>query len=129
MKIIEDILSTILGQSEDIFSTNQLNDNKNQQDDSINQLNDEYNGNDIACEQAIIRCRMKHGRLRMTTTKLCEKKFGKNTTKRTKWRLDMREKRGRDNRKELISDMKESLKPIWDSLFEAKKKDDFKEAL
>ena len=129
MKTIEDILSTILGHSEDIFSTNQVNDTENQQDDSINQLNDEYNGNDIACEQAIIRCRMKHGRLRMTTTKFCEKKFGKSTTRKAKSRLDMREKRGRDNRKEMISDMKEVFKPIWDSFFEQKEKDKFKSSL
>ena len=129
MKTIEDILRTILGQNEDIFSTNQVNDNENQQDDSINQLNDEYDGNDIACERAIIKCRMKHGRLRMTTTKFCEKKFGKSTTKRTKSRLDMRERRGRDNRKEMISDMKEVFKPIWDSFFEQKEKDQFKSSL
>ena len=122
MKIIEDIISTFLGHSEDIFSTNEEN-------DSTNKENDAYFGQDIACEQAIIKCRMKHGRLRMTTTKFCEKKFGKSTTKRTKSRLAMRKKRGRDNTRELVSDMKETLKPIWDSFFEEKKKDDFKDGL
>ena len=120
MKILEDIFRTILGHSEDIFSTDEVNDDTNKQ-------NDEYYGHDIACEQAIIKCRMKHGRLRKTTTKFCEKKFGKNTTKRTKWRLDMRTKRGRNNTKEMISDMKETLKPIWDSFFEEKKKDEKKD--
>ena len=122
MKIIKDILSTFLGYSEDNFETNE-------EDYSTNKQNDEYIGDEIACEQAIIKCRMKHGRLRKTTTKFCEKRFGKTTTKRTKWRLDMREKRGRNNTKEMISDITEALKPFWDSYLEQKKKDDFKQAI
>ena len=124
MKLIEDIFRTILGNSEDIFTTNEEDEATNKQNDSTNKQNDEYYGHDIACEQAIIKCRMKHGRLRKTTTKLCEKKFGKSTTRKAKSRLDMREKRGRNNTKEMISDMKETLKPIWDSFFEEKKKDE-----
>jgi len=100
MKIIEDIVRTFLGHDEDIESTYQV-------EDSTLLTQEKDKGNDLACEQAIIKCQMRHGRLRMMTTRLCQAKFGKDTTKRAQSRLAMRRKRGncavKDMENELVN--------------------------
>jgi len=98
MKIIEDIIRTLLGHDEDIFGTDE-------EFDSTLLGQEKDKGNDLACEQAIIKCQMRHGRLRTTTTRLCVSKFGKDTTKRAQSRLAMRRKRGNCSVKEMEQDI------------------------
>jgi hypothetical protein len=85
LKIIEDILSTLWGHDED-FDT--------YDEDSFSTIESEK-GNDLGCEQQIIKCQELNGRLLPSTSRSCEIKYGKNTTKRAKMRLAMRRKRGK----------------------------------
>ena len=119
MKIIEDIIRTLLGRDEDIDETyDDL--------DSTLLLQEKDKGNDLACEQAIIKCQMRHGRLRTTTTRLCQAKFGKDTTIRAQLRLAMRRRRGNCSVKEMEQDLVNLITKVTD----LKKKQDFdKEAL
>ena len=119
MKIIEDIIRIISGNSEEIIDY----------DEDIFRTDEKEKGNSLGCEQTIVKCQMKHGRLLKSTSQSCEIKYGKDTTQRAKWRLAMRKKRGNCEVKATRKEMLETLKPIWDSYFTQKQKDDFKGAL
>ena len=84
MKVIEDILSTLWGHDEDFDS---------EDGDNFSTIDSEK-GNDLGCEQQIIKCQQLNGRLLPSTSRACEIKYGKDTTKRAKMRLAMRKKRG-----------------------------------
>ena len=109
MKLIEDIIRTFLGHDEDILETIEYEDSTKR-----------ALGNDLACEQAIIKCQMTHGRLRTTTTRLCMAKFGKDTTKRAQSRLAMRRKRG----KCAVKDMEHELVDLVTKVMDLKNKQD-----
>ena len=111
MKIIEDIISTFLGNDEYIVDT--FDD-----EDSALLVQEKDRGNDLACEQAIIKCQMTHGRLRTTTTRLCISKFGKDTTKRAQSRLAMRKKRGNC----AVKDMEHELVNLVTKVMDLKEK-------
>ena len=113
MKIIEDIIRTFLGHDEDILGTDEEFD-----ETLLGQEKDK--GNDLACEQAIIKCQMRHGRLRATTTRLCQAKFGKDTTKRAQMRLAMRKKRGNN----AVKDMEQDLVNLITKVMDLKNKQD-----
>ena len=119
MKIIEDIIRTISGYPKEFIDD----------DEDIFRTIEKEKGNDLGCEQTIVKCQMKHGRLLKSTTQSCEIKYGKDTTRKAKWRLAMRKKRGNCEVKATRKEILETLKPIWDSYFNQKHKDDFKGAL
>lgn len=119
MKIIEDIISTILGHSGEIYDDNE---------DTFS-TDEKEKGNSLGCEQTIVKCQMKHGRLMPSTSRACEIKYGKDTTRKAKSRLAMRKKRGKCEIKANRKQMLEALKPLWDSYFTQKQKDNFKGAL
>ena len=119
MKIIEDIIRTFWGHDEDILGTDE-------EFDETLLGHEKDKGNDLACEQAIVKCQMRHGRLRTTTTRLCQAKFGKDTTKRAQSRLAMRRRRGNCSVKEMEQDLVNLVTKVMD----LKNKKDFdKEAL
>ena len=114
MKLIEDIIRAFLGQDEYNMSTYD-------EADSTLLVQEKDKGNDLACEQAIIKCQMTHGRLRTTTTRLCKAKFGKDTTKRAQSRLAMRKKRGNC----AVKDMEHELVNLISKVMDLKNKKDF----
>ena len=114
MKIIEDIIRTFLGHDEDILDTIEYEDSTKR-----------ALGNDLACEQAIIKCQMTHGRLRTTTTRLCKAKFGKDSTKRAQWRIAMRKKRGNN----AVIDMQNELVDLVTKVLDLKNKKEFDNGL
>ena len=103
MKLIEDIIRTFLGHNEEVLDTIEYEDSTKR-----------ALGNDLACEQAIIKCQMRHGRLRTTTTRLCIAKFGKDATKRAQMRLAMRRKRGNCAVKEMENDLVNLVTKVMD---------------
>jgi len=117
LKIVEDIIRAFLGHDEYIEGT------YNEADSTL-LVQEKDKGNDLACEQAIIKCQMRHGRLRQTTTRLCMSKFGKDTTKRAQSRIAMRKKRGNC----AVKDMEQDLVKIVSKVMDLKKKKDFDES-
>ncbi len=114
MKLIEDIIRAFLGHDEYIEGTYD-------EADSTLLVQEKDKGNDLACEQAIIKCQMTHGRLRTTTTRLCRSKFGKDTTKRAQSRIAMRKKRGNC----AVKDMEHELVNLVSKVMDLKNKKDF----
>ena len=110
MKIIEDILRTILGHNEDINNTDE---------DNFSTVEIEK-GNDLGCEQQIIKCQATNGRLLSSTSRSCEIKYGKDTTRRAKQRLAQRRKRGNSSVKKKEEQLGKTLKHVYDII---KKKD------
>ena len=104
MKIVEDILSTLWGHSEDIDSND---------GDSFS-TTDSEKGNDLGCEQQIIKCQEMNGRLLPSTSRACEIKYGKDTTKRAKMRLAMRKKRGNSSIKRDEQQLAKTVEIIMD---------------
>ena len=84
MKILEDIFNLFSGQNEDTLTINQPN---------FSTIEVEK-GNDLGCEQQMIKCQITNGRLLSSTSKSCELKYGKDTVRRAKLRLAQRRKRG-----------------------------------
>mgnify|MGYP003153172591 CR=1 FL=1 len=84
MKILDDIFNLFSRQNEDMLTIDQPN---------FSTIQVEL-GNDLGCEQQIIKCQITNGRLLSSTSKSCELKYGKDTVKRAKSRLAQRRKRG-----------------------------------
>ena len=84
MKIIDDIFRLFLGHNEDMITIDQPN--------FSTEITEK--GNDLGCEQQIIKCQITNGRLLLSTSKSCELKYGKDTVRRAKLRLVQRRKRG-----------------------------------
>ena len=84
MKLIEDILNLFSGHNEDMLTIDQPN---------FSTIQVEF-GNDLGCEQQIIKCQIANGRLLSSTSKSCELKYGEDTVRRAKSRLAQRRKRG-----------------------------------
>ena len=84
MKILEDIFNLFSRQNEDMLTIDQPN---------FSTIQVEL-GNDLGCEQQIIKCHITNGRLLSSTSKSCELKYGEDTVRRAKLRLAQRRKRG-----------------------------------
>ena len=118
MKIIDDIFRLFLGHSEDMQTFSQPN---------FSTFESEK-GNDLGCEQQIIKCQITNGRLLSSTSKSCELKYGKDTVRRAKLRLAQRRKRGNCSVKAEQERYAKAIGEVFDILHkkdEAKKKEDF----
>ena len=112
MNILEDFLSTILRQNEDIYNQNQVNDNEILLDDDKN----------LQCEKQIIQCQITNDRLLGSTSKSLRKKYGNVIVDRAIQRLSQRRKRGKCSRTAEINKLAKTFKPIIETYF--KKKDE-----
>jgi len=121
MKIIEDIIGTILGQYGDNYNQNQVELSKTQANDSTIQGHDDKN---LECEKQIIQCQITNDRLLGSTSQSLRKKYGNHTVDKAIRRLAQRRKRGNCSRKAEIEKTSKFLKPIIDHYFQ-KKKDDW----
>ena len=118
MKIIDDIFKIILGHNEDNVTIDQPN--------FSTEITEK--GNDLGCEQQIIKCQITNGRLLSSTSKSCELKYGKDTVRRAKLRLAQRRKRGNCSVKAEQERYAKAIGEVFDILHkkdEAKKKEDF----
>ena len=112
MNILEDFVSTILGQKEDNYEDFD-------QDDSTILGHDDKN---LQCEKQIIQCQVTNDRLLGSTSKSLRKKYGDETVDRTIRRLAQRRKRDKCSRKAMINEIATKFKPVIDHYF--KKKDE-----
>ena len=119
MKIIENVLRAILGHGEDNDDTNEDNFSTDEKE----------KGNDLGCEQQIIKCQVKNGRLLSSTSKSCEIKYGHDTTRRAKMRLSQRRKRGNCSVEREQEYLAKLFKPSVEMYFKKKNEDYFKGAL
>ena len=118
MKIIDDIFRLFLGRNEDNVGIDQPN--------FSTEITEK--GNDLGCEQQIIKCQMANGRLMLSTSRSCEIKYGKDTVRRAKMRLAQRRKRGNCSVKAEQERYAKAIGEVFDILYkkdEAKKKEDF----
>ena len=112
MEIIEDILSTILGQKRYNLSESEV-------ESSIIQVDDDKN---LQCEKQIIQCQVTNDRLLGSTSKSLRKKYGNEIVNRTIQRLAQRRKRDKCSRTAMINEVSKKFKPVIDHYF--KKKDE-----
>ena len=112
MNILEDIMRTVLGQNEDIYNQNQVEDNQIQGHDDDN----------LQCEKQIIQCQITNDRLLGSTSTSLRKKYGNDIVNRAIKRLSKRRIRGKCSRKAEINKLSKTFKPIIDQYF--KKKDE-----
>ena len=118
MKIIDDIFNLFSGHNEDMLTIDQPN---------FSTIQVEF-GNDLGCEQQIIKCQITNGRLLSSTSKSCEIKYGKDTVRRAKSRLAQRRKRGNCSVKAEQERYAKAIGQVIDVIHkkdEAKKKEDF----
>ena len=118
MKILDDIFNLFSGQNEDMLTIDQPN---------FSTIEVEI-GNDLGCEQQMIKCQIANGRLLSSTSKSCELKYGKDTVRRAKLRLAQRRKRGNCSVKAEQERYAKAIGEVFDILHkkdEAKKKEDF----
>ena len=119
MNILEDFLSTILGQKEDNY-------NENLADDSTILGHDDDN---LQCEKQIIQCQVTNDRLLGSTSKSLRKKYGDETVDRTIRRLAQRRKRDKCSRKAEINKLAKTFKPVFENYFKKKSEHEFGNAL
>ena len=119
MKIIDDIFKIILGHNEDNVTIDQPN---------FSTFESEK-GNDLGCEQQIIKCQMANGRLMLSTSKSCELKYGKDTVRRAKLRLVQRRKRGNCSVKAEQERYAKAIEQIFDIVHKKQDEKDFENAL
>lgn len=116
MKIIEDIISTIMGQYED-------NDNENIE--NFNEIQGHEDKN-LECEKKIIQCQITNDRLLGSTSTSLRKKYGNGVVDRAIQRLAQRRKRGKCSRKAEMEKYSKLFKPLVDMYFKKKNDDYFK---
>ena len=126
MNILEDFVSTILGQKEDNYNQNLAESYENQANDSTILGHDDKN---LQCEKQIIQCQVTNDRLLGSTSKSLRKKYGDETVDRTIRRLAQRRKRDKCSRKAMINELAKKLKPVWDDYFKKKSEHEFGNAL
>jgi len=118
MKILEDIFNLFSGHNEDMLTIDQPN---------FSTIEVEI-GNDLGCEQQMIKCQIANGRLLSSTSKSCELKYGEDTVRRAKLRLAQRRKRGNCSVKAEKERYAKAIGQVIDVIHtkdEAKKKEDF----
>ena len=119
MKIIDDIFRLFLGHSEDMQTFSQPN---------FSTFESEK-GNDLGCEQQIIKCQITNGRLLSSTSKSCELKYGKDTVKRAKSRLAQRRKRGNCSVKAEQERYAKAIEQVFDIAHKKEEEKNFANAL
>ena len=119
MNILEDFVSTILGQKEDNYNENLAESYENLANDSTILGHDDKN---LQCEKQIIQCQVTNDRLLGSTSKSLRKKYGDEIVDRTIRRLAQRRKRDKCSRKAMINEIAIKFKPVIDHYF--KKKDE-----
>ena len=119
MNFLEDIMRTVLGQNEDTFSQNQV-------DDSEILLDDDKN---LQCEKQIIQCQITNDRLLGSTSTSLRKKYGNDTVNRAIQRLSKRRIRGKCSRKAMLNEIAIKFKPVIDHYFNKKKDSEYGNAL
>jgi len=112
MKIIGDILSTILGQNEYIY------DDLDENDSTILGHDDK----NLLCEKQIIQCQVTNDRLLGSTSASLRKKYGNDVVNRAIQRLAQRRKRGKCSRKAELMKIEKLFKPVIETYF--KKQDE-----
>ena len=126
MKILEDIMRTVLGQNEDNYDYNQVELSENQVDDSTILGHDDKN---LQCEKQIIQCQITNDRLLGSTSKSLRKKYGNDTVNRAIQRLSKRRIRGKCSRKAELNKLAKTFKPIFENYFKKKSEHEFGNAL
>ena len=119
MEILGDILRTGLGQNEDNYNQNQVEDNQIQGHDD----------NNLQCEKQIIQCQITNDRLLGSTSKSLRKKYGNDTVNKAIQRLAKRRIRGKCSRRAEINKFSKTLKPIFETYFKKKSEHEFGNAL
>ena len=119
MKILEDIIRTILGQNEYNYNNFDQDDSDLEPYDSTILGHDDKN---LQCEKQIIQCQITNDRLLGSTSKSLRKKYGNDTVNKAIQRLSKRRIRGKCSRKAEINKLAKTFKPIIDQYF--KKKDE-----
>ena len=119
MNILEDFLSTILGQKEDNYEDFEDNDSTILGHDDDN----------LQCEKQIIQCQITNDRLLGSTSKSLRKKYGNDTVNRAIQRLSQRRKRGKCSRKAEINKLAKTFKPVFENYFKKKSEHEFGNAL
>jgi len=105
-------MRTVLGQYEDNYDYNQV-------DDSTILGQDDKN---LQCEKQIIQCQITNDRLLGSTSASLRKKYGDNTVNKAIQRLSKRRIRGKCSRKAELMKIKKLFKPVIEEFF--KKKDE-----
>ena len=126
MKIIEDILNTIQGQSEDSYNQNLVESSKTQANDNQIQGHDDDN---LQCEKQIIQCQITNDRLLGSTSTSLRKKYGNDIVNRAIQRLSQRRKRGNCSVEREQEYLAKLFKPSVEMYFKKKNEDYFKGAL
>ena len=119
MKILEDIFNLFSGRNEDMLTIDQPN---------FSTIQVEL-GNDLGCEQQIIKCQITNGRLLSSTSKSCELKYGKDTVRRAKLRLAQRRKRGNCSVKAEQERYAKTIGEVFDIIHKKQEKKDYENAL
>ena len=119
MNILEDFLSTILGQKVDNYEDFEDNDSTILGHDDDN----------LQCEKQIIQCQITNDRLLGSTSKSLRKKYGNDTVNRAIQRLSQRRKRGKCSRKAEINKLAKTFKPVFENYFKKKSEHEFGNAL
>ena len=114
MNILEDILSTILGQKVDNYEDFEEDDSKILGHDDKN----------LQCEKQIIQCQVTNDRLLGSTSKSLRKKYGDDTVNKAIQRLSQRRKRGKCSRKAEINKLAKTFKPVIEEFFKKKTDND-----
>tara|TARA_Y100000310_G_C20125257_1_gene553328 strand:+ start:67 stop:426 length:360 start_codon:yes stop_codon:yes gene_type:complete len=107
MNFLKDIIRTVLGQNEDIYDYNQV-------DDSTILGHDDKN---LQCEKQIIQCQITNDRLLGSTSASLRKKYGNDIVNRAIKRLSKRRIRGKCSRKAEIEKVLKVWKPVIDQYF------------
>ena len=126
MKILEDIMRTILGQSEDNYFQNQVESSEIQVDYNEIQGHDDKN---LQCEKQIVQCQITNDRLLGSTSKSLRKKYGNDTVNRAIQRLSKRRIRGKCSRKAELMKIEKLFKPVIETYFNKKKDAEWGNAL
>ena len=119
MEILADILRTVLGQNEDNYNQNQVEDNQIQGHEDKN----------LQCEKQIIQCQVTNDRLLGSTSASLRKKYGNDTVDRTIRRLAKRRVRGKCSRKAMLNEITNKFKPVIDHYWKKKKDAEWGNAL
>ena len=119
MKILDDIMRTILGQNEDNYFQNQVESSDLDDYDSTILGHDDKN---LQCEKQIVQCQITNDRLLGSTSTSLRKKYGNDIVDRAIKRLSKRRIRGKCQRKAELMKIEKVLKPVFETYF--KKKDE-----
>ena len=114
MKILDDIVRTVLGQNGYNYDYNQVELSENQVNDSTILGHDDKN---LQCEKQIIQCQITNDRLLGSTSASLRKKYGNDIVNRAIKRLSKRRIRGKCSRKAEIEKVLKVWKPVIDQYF------------